>query len=482
VRPPAVSGRLRLTLAAAGGLAVAAALPAVWWEPLHVDEAVTLTLAPLGFGEIVDTVFVDKGGAPVHFFVEHALLEWPGGLEGLRLPSLVFFLLALPGVALVGRELVGEWEAALATALLALAPLGVSLATFGRMYTLFLAGVLLATWGALLAAASDRWTAWALAGAAAGLLVYVHPVAPPYIALVLATGVLLARAPLPDLAARAGIAAGAAVVAGLPYYLVALDRLRDRYGVHLDRPRLETTAGRSVPEESIHALTPGGTAGAILIGLLALAGVAWLALRRPRAGAALGLWIAIPIAFFWLVPAGDTRFFDRYLIPALPFFLLAVATGCFLPWRLAPRAAPAAAAIALAVLGWQAYEDVDRLRDLRALRLPALVDAVEPYEDNGVLFPSTGRGPPGRPPTLLDTYVRLELPSLYPDRRARVGLWIFRAPAARLDRLIPTVPPDVDAERVSRNLALLRSDTSTSGEALRRQDALVLDAWDASEG
>jgi hypothetical protein len=448
-----VSRRLWLIVAAAAALAVAAALPAAWWEPLHVDEAVTLTLAPLSVGEIVDTVFVEKGGAPVHFFVEHALLEWPGGLEGLRLPSLVFLLLALPAAALVGRKLGGEWEAALGTLLLGLAPLAVSLATFGRMYTLFLASVLWATWGALVAAESGGWMAWALAGAAAGLLVYVHPVAPPYIALVLATGALLARAPLRDLPARAGIAAGAAVMTGLPYYLVALDRLRDRYGVHLDRPRLETTAGRSVPEESIHALTPGGTVGAILVGLLALAGLGWLALHRPREGAALALWIVVPIAFFWLVPAGDTRFFDRYLIPALPFFLLAVATGC-----LAPRAAPLAAGVALAVLGWQAYEDVDRLGDLRSLRLPALVNAVEPFEENGVLFPSSGRGPAGRPPELLDTYVRLKLPGLDPDRRTGVGLWIFRASATRVDRTVERLASeDLAVFRVSPTLLLVRS-------------------------
>jgi hypothetical protein len=477
-----VSGRLRLTLAAAGALALASALPAAWWEPLHVDEAVPLTLAPLGFREIVDTVFVEKGGAPLHFFVEHASLEWPGGLEGLRLPSLVFLLLALPAAALVGRELVGEWEAALGTLLLALAPLAVSLATFGRMYTLFLAAVLWATWGVSLASRSGGWAAWALAGAAAGLLVYVHPVAPPYIALVLATGVLHARGRLRDLAARAGIAAGAAVVAGLPYYLVALDRLRDRYGVHLDRPRLETTAGRSVPEESIYALTPGGTTGAVLVGLLAVAGLAWLASRRPGEGAALALWIVVPVVFFWIVPAGDTRFFDRYLIPALPFFLLAVAVGCLLPWRLTPRAAPAAATAALLLLGWQAYEDVDRLRELRALRLPALVDAVEPHEDDGVLFPSTGRGPAGRPPTLLDTYVRLELPGLDRERREGIGLWIFRAPAPRLERLGIAVQRDLELERVSDNVMLVLSASPADAETLLALDALVRRAWEASEG
>lgn len=472
---------MRVLLPLSAVLGAAAALPAVWWAPLHVDEAVTLTLAPLSFREILDTVFVEKGGAPVHFFLEHALLEWPGGLEGLRLPSLVCFLLALPAAALVGRELVGEWEAALGTLLLALAPLAVSLATFGRMYTLFLAAVLWATWGVLLAARIGGWVPWALAGAAAGLLVYIHPVAPPYIALVLATGLLTASGSLREVARRGSVALAAAGIAGLPYYLVALDRLRDRYGVHLDRPRLETTAGRSVPEESVHALTPGGTTGAILLLLLALAGLAGLAFLRPRGAAALALWIVVPIAFFWLVPAGDTRFFDRYLVPALPFFLLALAAGCLLPWRLVPRAAPVAAVLALSVFGWQAYEDVDRLREVRGLGLPALVDAIAPYEDDGVLFASTGRGPAGRLPELLDTYVRLELPDLDRERREGVGLWIFRAPERRLERLAGT--PDLDDlrfERPSANLLLVVSAGATEPEALEMQDRLVRRAWEVS--
>lgn len=473
-----MSRRLWLTALAAGVLAVLTALPAVWWEPLHVDEAVTLSLAPLPLGEIVDTVFVEKGGAPVHFFLEHATLGWPGGLEGLRLPSLLFLLLALPACFLVGRELAGEGEGLLGMFLLALAPLAVSLATFGRMYTLFLAAVLWATWAVLLASRRGGWIAWALAGGAAGLLVYVHPVAPPYVALVLVTGVLHARGPLRDIGARGAIAAAAAGVAGLPYYLVALDRLQDRYGVHLDRPRLETTAGRSIPEESIHALSPGGTGGAVLAGLLALAGIAWLASRQARDGAALALWIAVPVIFFWLVPAGDTRFFDRYLIPALPFFLLAVATGCLTPWRLVPRAAPLAAALALAVVGWQAYEDLDRLRDLRALGLPKLVDAVAPYEQEGVLFPSTGRASAGRPPTLLDTYVRLELPGLDPGRRNGVGLWIFRASPPRLERLAGSLPSGLRSRRPAPHFLLVVSGVPATAPALDAQDASLREAWE----
>src|SRR5262245_55170029 len=129
----------RWVIALAMVLALGLALPAVWFEPLHFDEMATLEFAPHSLGQIVDEVFVGRGGAPFHFFLTHLSLQWPGGIEGLRLPSLLLFLSALPLTALVGRELVGRLEGALAAVALALAPLAVGLATFGRMYSLLLA-------------------------------------------------------------------------------------------------------------------------------------------------------------------------------------------------------------------------------------------------------------------------------------------------------------------------------------------------------
>src|SRR3954451_21918207 len=81
---------------AAAVLAVALCLPAVWWAPVNVDEEVTMAIAPRPLGQVWSIVWGDRGGGPLHFFLEHATLQWPGGLVGLRVPSLVFLLLALP--------------------------------------------------------------------------------------------------------------------------------------------------------------------------------------------------------------------------------------------------------------------------------------------------------------------------------------------------------------------------------------------------
>ncbi len=53
-------------------------------------------------------IVVRKGGGPVHFLLEHLFLQWPGGIEGLRLPSLAAFLVALPAAGLLANRLAGR--------------------------------------------------------------------------------------------------------------------------------------------------------------------------------------------------------------------------------------------------------------------------------------------------------------------------------------------------------------------------------------
>ena len=308
-------------------LALAVTLPAVWWQPLHEDETVTLDIAPRSFGYIVDLVFANKGGAPAHFFLEHLFLAWPGGVEGLRLPSLAFFLLALPAAGLVGVRIAGRVPGLLLVPALALAPLAVNLATFGRMYGMFLAATLWAFLLALVAAEDGRPVLWALAGAALGTLVYVHPVAPLYIGVALLAALVHAGESLRGLIRTAWPAPLALLAVGLPFYLYSLPTLRDRYGVYRGQPRLDTGQGESVPRASLEGLMPGGTAATIAFTLLGVVGIAWLARARPRSAVIVGLWLVVPITYFALIPVGNTRFFDRYLLPALPLALLAVLTG-----------------------------------------------------------------------------------------------------------------------------------------------------------
>jgi hypothetical protein len=486
-----------LAIALSAGAALA--LPALWWEPLHLDEAITIDYARRSYPSIVTDVFLDRGGAPVHFFVEHVTLAVPGGIEGLRLPSVVFFLCSLVLAALFARELAGEGVALLTPVLLAVAPLGVSLATFARMYSLFVAAVLGATLLALLAGRSGKRGDWIVAGAVIGALVYVHPIAPLYCALAAGTGLIVAERRPSTLLREAWPGALVAVAVAAPY-AYALAVLRSRYDVGLESGRLRTTAGRSVPEEVLHALTPGGTLGAVALLALALVGLAWLARRRPRAAVALALWLAVPVLFFTLVPS-STRFFGRYLAPAEPAFYVLVAAGCF---AIAGRRLAVASALAACVVVLSVSERIDRLRALHDLGLRNLTTAVD---HEGILFSSTGTPVSDRPAELVDDYLDLEglslrrveelpgidlrfEPDLEEHGRANVaafvsaggrgrGLWIFRGPERRVTRAIRRVVNDAElvAIRPSPTLLLIRSRRTAAPPALIEQGIRARTAW-----
>ena len=485
-----------LGLAVCGGAALT--LPALWWEPLHLDERITIEFAERSYASIVRDVFVDRGGAPLHFFVEHLTLGFPGGIEGLRLPSVVFFLVSLVLAGLLARALAGAEVAFVTPLLLAAAPLGVALATFARMYSLFVAAVLATTLLALRAGRTAARRDWILAGVAAGGLVYVHPIAPLYSALAVATGLLASGRQPRALCREAWPGAAAAVVVAAPYgYALAV--LRSRYDV-FESGRLRTTAGRSVPEEALQALTPGGTVGAFVLLALAGAGVAWLARRRPRIAVALALWLVVPLLFFTLVPAG-TRFFGRYVAPTEPAFYILVAVGCI---AVTGRSRGLAAVLATGVIVLSVAE---RLDDLRAAQDLGLRDLVAAVRSDAVLFSSTGTPIADRSPELLDDYLELErrsgrrveeLPGI--DLRFETGLakrgganvaaflasgepghgaWVFRGPERRVTRAIRRLgqDPELVATRPSATLLLISSRAPAAPEGLIDQSIRARTAW-----
>jgi len=512
---PVVRSRTRTLdvagLTLAGLLALAAALPAVWWEPLHYDEAVTLNFAPHSFVTILRQIFVEKGGAPIFFFVEHASLTWPGGIEGLRLPSVLFFVLALPAADLVARELCGPVEGILVALCLALAPLAVSLATFGRMYSLFLATSLFATWLCLRAGRKPSRARWIFAGTVSGALVYVHPIAPLYAGLSVAGGMVWSRLPIRRALANALPGLIALAVVAVPY-LYALAVLQRRYHVgETGSSLLATTAGRSVAEQAVRALTPAGAIGATLASLAALAGLVSLVRRSPRVAVILALWLVVPVAFFSLVPAGGTggtRFYDRYLIPALPSFLLLVVSGCLALGSLTGRRVLVGSLLVAALLGAEAADDAAHAARLRDLGLRHLVGAVAPERSSVVLFSSTGSAISDRPPELLAEYVALELPGIERvdelpalDPRyqrnvvqlgredvaaflaggdaERIGLWILRGSPGRIPAAVGRLArvETVESERVSSAIVVVRSRRPAPPRTLIEQGYLVRQAW-----
>jgi hypothetical protein len=466
VRPSALrraSPSAALVCAASILLALATALPAVWLHPLHVDEGTTLVIAVHSWGEIAHKVFVDRGGGPLHFFLEHLTLGWPGGILGLRLPSVAFLAALLPAAWLFARDLLGRTAAAGLVLMLAVAPLTVSLAAFARPYTLLLLCILVSAWLSLRAARGDSVRMWVLAGALAGALYLVHPLAPLYAALAFATGPIASDRPFRQVARNAIPGAIAFVVALAPYG-AALVTLGRRYEVGVPGTR-SGVLDLSVAAKALDALTPAGRVGWMSFAFAATCGLAILVRSRPRVALALTIWLAVPVVFFAITPANDTHFVGRYMFPALPAFLLLIVTAFSALGSLTPRRPllPAAAGIA-AVLAWSGVEAAAELKEAHAvdvMKLAAVVRAAPPgtivFGTTGILESYRTQATPvraSRPAELLDSYLELtvdhvrlvdELPAVDPyaarhlirrgadevdslldenDRRS-VGIWIF---------------------------------------------------------
>ena len=426
----------------------------MWWTPLNVDEELTLRLGDFSAAHIFHIVSTKRGGGPIHFWLEHVLQDWWPGLPSLRVPSLVFLCLALPAVALVVRRLLGDEQSAAVVVLTALSPIPVLYATFGRPHTLLFAWLMWSTVVALRAADTRDRRLWAAAGAALGLSVFVHPTAPLYAFTAFGAALLYAPGSVRERIRTAWPGAVALLVTFGPYYAKTLHVLSDRYGVGGNGTSGRTFSGRPVWEDALRFVAPGAhdvnyftvLAG---IGLLAL-----VAARRYRLLLFCAATVAAPVVFFSVVPtSGDSAlFFDRYMIPATPAFLVLVVAGVFAiaSWAGALRLVVAVLLVA-GLAGVEVRYDLNHRRATHRIDVDAIVRAVEREPAGTVLFGSTGTSGAnfsafdyGHPANLLDHLLALRVPSLRrvddetcaalgPFLRGpqtpRYGLWVFYAAA-----------------------------------------------------
>lgn len=427
---------------------------AVYLAPLNVDEELTLRVSEFSFGHIFHIVSTERGGGPLHFWLEHVVLGWSHSLVALRVPSLVFFCLALPAVALVARELVGSEAAAATVLLVAAAPVPESYATFGRPHAMLFAWIMWGTVAALRAAVTGSRGWWIAAGAFLGSSIFVHPTAPLYALVAFAGALLYARRPPHRLVREAWPGVLALGLTFLPYWVATLGVLGDRYGVSAGARQGRTFSGRPVWDDAIHFLAPSRHLWNWFT-VLALVGFLVLLLRRQwRAALFLALTVVAPIVFFTYVPANGLAalFFDRYMIPAAPGFLALVAAGCaVVPVRFALVRLVVLAGIAAWLLTIEIRVDVPRQNRLLGLRLGEITHAVAAERRDSVLFGTTGSGDPnnaagaftfGRPANVLDRYLSLRVAGLRvvdDDACVRVapflvapspplhGLWVFYA-------------------------------------------------------
>jgi hypothetical protein len=468
---------------------------------LNVDEELTLRLGDFSFRHIFHVVSTQRGGGPLHFWLEHFLLAWWPGLPALRVPSLVFLCLALPAVALVVRRLLDDDDAAGAVVLLtAASPIPVLYATFGRPHTMLFAWLMWSTVLALKAAVEGDRRLWAAAGAALGLSVFVHPTAPLYALTAFAGALVFApRAPR-EVVREAWPGVAALLLTFVPYYVRTLHVLGDRYGVGSGQARGRTFSGRPVWEDALHFVAPGRHDLNYFTVLALIGVVALLVQRAHRTLAFCTLTVAAPVLFFSFVPAGgdSALFFDRYMIPVTPAFLTVALAGCLAiargagSWRFL--------VLVLLVAGLLAVEiryDVNHRNAVHRIGVDAVTQAVAHEPAGSVLFGSTGTSGAlfssfdyGHPANILDHLVALRVSSVrlvdddscqraeeflhQPASGRRFGLWLFyaatRGEAAAGKRALGVEP-------IGGHYFVVRSRRPASPRALIREGLALRERW-----
>ena len=370
------------TLSLAPALAIAGATaflfarlwPDVGGKPFHEDEAVAGLISSRPLGDLLHTVVLDRGGAPLHFLLAHTALAIDPTPEAVRWVSVLFALATVPLCYDLTRRVAGRSAGLVAVGLAATSQLLLIYGTFGRMYSLFAFASALAV--DLFVRALDHPTRrTAVAAAASALLpLTVHPFGAFLFAAEAAVALWLWRGRSPRTAAPVFAVALLAVP-----LLLSDVRLSDRYAPEAGQP-LE--GGTSVGGATLRAL--GGAAGGhgvalVAFMLLAAVGLSMLARRKPAVAALAAVTIIVPpLALAIASAAGLTtdRLGPRHLIFMLPLWIALVATGASRVGALFPRTACVAVLAAVVVAAAVAPTAVSEPRTIptgtkRAVTAPA---------------------------------------------------------------------------------------------------------------
>jgi hypothetical protein len=362
--------------AVAAILQLALTLPYLDRRPMHRDEALALMIARRPIGELLETVQLVRGGAPLHFLITSLIAHLDGGLVATRAFSALCGAVAVVGVGLLGRALFSAVEGAVAAFAVALCPVTLFYAEFARMYGLFLAVSTLALW--CLVRALDTWSGrwWAAFAVLLVIDVYAHPYG-VVVGLIAGGATVTAIVRRGDRAAwRSPLLAAAGVLVGtLPLlvgYLVLASRLgnvKTPKGTSLHTPPVHDTLYQAfahflgVPRPDGFGLIAAYLIGA---GLLALVGLAVAAVRDPTRGVLLALWLVFPALVLTVVQVPGTDNHVRYVIYVAPALVLLVLHGAaVLGGRLGARGAVVAALVVGVVLAGTQLGRGRRLADYR---------------------------------------------------------------------------------------------------------------------
>jgi hypothetical protein len=302
------------------GLLLYRIAPDVGGKPLYEDEAVAGLISMRPLDEVLETVMLDRGGAPLHFVLTHSVFALDTSAEALRWLSVACAVAAVPLSFDLARRLGGAAAGLVAAAVAASSTALAVYGSFGRMYALY---VLVAALAAdLFVRALELRTPGAVAAAAAAfwLLPAVHPygLIPALVALAVAA-LLWRRRSL-----RNALPVAVAVLAAIPFLLADL-RLAQRSEVGEDGSALASPGdawGELVA--ALSSFAGGDGLALVSFSVFAIAGITVIASRSP-AVAVLAAAVFVPPVLFVVVPTGsEPDLSPRHLFYGLPLWAAAI--------------------------------------------------------------------------------------------------------------------------------------------------------------
>ena len=362
-RPEAAFAATIIALVGSAAFLLVRIVPDVSGKPLFDDEVVAGLTAVHPFGELLDIVIFDRGGAPLHFVLAHVALWFDASPESLRWLSIVFAVATIPVCWNLGRRLGGPVAGTVAAIVAGTSSMLAVYGSVGRMYAIFAfaSAVAIDLFVRALDLRTPRAAFWA--ALAALFLPAVHPYG--LVVVAVEAGVALAiwrgrplKPALPILA----------LAALLTPFVIADMRLSERFGVTASGDGSVAPPDFAARQlgEALQAFAGGAGILALLFFGLALAGLFVVFRSRPAVAVFAALVLAAVPVLMVLARAESElvhQLTPRHLMFGLPLWAALVGVGVARLVRGLPPAAVAAAVGAVALAGALAPAGISDPRD-----------------------------------------------------------------------------------------------------------------------
>lgn len=305
-------------------------------QSLWFDEIDVVVRAQRPLSDVLDTFTATGENGPVYNLFLWAWIQIAGISEiAVRFPSAVAGSIAIPLVYLLGRRVAGQTAGLIAAFLLAINPYHVWYSQEAKMYAFVVVMAILSSLALVEALRRNRTKQWVLYVVITTLMFYTHVTT----VLVFVAQVTFVLATLSTWRDRLKPWLLSVAALTLPYIPIALWAWQVvGGGARTWQP--EVTLWEAVRIVGIKFAANRSELvieerSALIFAALALIGAVALAMRRRlnESGVLLIALTVVPVLGIYLVSIRNSVFSDRYVIVALPAYLILVAVGVVVLWR-----------------------------------------------------------------------------------------------------------------------------------------------------